>query len=86
MDPSTCGLSWEPVRHNSACVALLGDVLPVTMLVVPVSAEPVRFNCAPLGLVWAGSVPSTPVTFPPTPAVIDLKAKVHCKIKAKLWN
>ena len=71
--PSTCGLSWEPVRHNSACVAFRGEVLPVTTLAPPVSAEPARFNCVPLGFACAGMAPSILVTMPPTPAVMDLK-------------
>lgn len=72
INPSTWGLSCEPVRHNNVCAAFLGDVFPVTTFAPPVSADPARFSCAPLGLLWTGVVPSTTETIPPIPAVIDL--------------
>lgn len=59
------------MRHNSACVAFRGEVLPVTTLAPPVSAEPARFNWVPLGFACAGMAPSILVTMPPTPAVMD---------------
>ena len=49
-NPSTWGLSCEPVRHNNVWAVFLGDVFPVNTFPPPVSADPARFSCAPRGL------------------------------------